>query len=645
MSNISDFLINFNEETCETLILKFFNSFKESKNLIIPPWSEPNFWDNMKINLFLEHYIKLLFEILRDEINSKKKSNLNFESYLLTLLHIIYSFKNKLNEKFLTEFVNNLFGTGNLMITHVMFNLSKTFNSNDINFKIILDFITKKHDHKILSDSLPFFNLIFLIRYFKEFPQNIPFLIISFKKKLEISKKKNECFLLLYLINLFITIFPGINKELLEELKIPLINFLNYPLNISSFTDKVGKLLIQEINYPSSNYFELLKTISINNIQFNNCIPLLYDHKNTFLPNFLSSRQIIDFSLENCYLSFAKNYLKMKFNIKKDKPIKFLFKFIKKLKFDEKTHNKLLNKYKLNSEFLNNEIKFDLEPPLIKLNLTKFSINFEYSTQLVTKINDNEFLFISPIVTIFETQIIIPILNYIQNNNISNFNCNILFCGDDLFFSNILLAFIINLNKYKENLKDINFKWFFYPIINSEPSLISNYLSSQDPIYSKFINNIYNISSLILPNLNENSNFIFPNLINSNDFLNNNHLWFTTPSPSTLIQFSIQHYLLFAQNYINFNIWKAILEYDEKNIVIPFITSLQIGNQFLNNKLNDSIKSKNALINLNNEEISLKFTSLIIWNINENLNIHPNQNQLLLEYLNDLNIDIIDREI
>ena len=669
------------EENYPTKIAPGFAALRSSQMTIVP-WIEPNFWDNVKSEKFCEAFCKELFarllELTAPPPKTKKEaiqptSTPEIEACLISLLHLIITYKRAFGTELWTGPYEKLVCVGITSISYTMLHISKILNAKDISIKTVLDNITGKYDHKLLLSTVPIFNLIGLIRQVRSNPEIIALVFQAFKTRLESLNVISEASALLNIMRIFVMVFPGIKKEILESILEPLNASLIYPIPVSSLGADLGILIKRELEYPGAAFFDLLRSVGESNLATNGSVPLLFDQKVKYLPNLLHFRQMTELNLETMLFNFGNFYLIEKFHDRMRSP-KHVFKLIEMLDFTEKATDKIAKKFKIAVEKKDKEAnkegdeepkpeeeskkpdeeekpeedkkKVDhydtknLSPPLVKLQPIKLSVNFDLNPALVNDFVDGTKFFMSTTSTIFNTNVMQPILKFANEQAEKEmFIHKLAVCGGDFFLNNVVLSLVSSLSTKEKELSQLTHILYLIPLDNSSPSELSRYISAHDDIYSRFVNNVYYTASTMAPVLNESSTASFPSIITNQPSETN--VWYANPSPSVVLQFAIQHYLLFANYTCSCYVWSAVLEYNDNLITVPFITSLHVGTQFSSGNFVDQdekkIKPKKFSIetDISKTPRVVDVTSIVLWNVNVEERIKPNDRMLLLETVND----------
>lgn len=636
------------EEKYITHISPSFTVLRESQ-MTIPPWTEPSFWDNVRSEKFAFLLFEEIFNYLKNEMKpveqkGKQKTpveqpKVNVNPFMITFLHLIVSYRYEIPETVWKGAFDQLIALANPVISHTMLYLNKMLTSPEINFKTYLDSITNKYDNQLLSDTVPLFNFLSLLRFLHSAPKAFATLFIAFRSKFEGSSQQLESYCILHIFKVLITVFPGLNPHLFEPLKTSLFSFLIHPSPVSDFAADIGNILERESIFSGSAFFEMLKTISSTSMSTNGNVPFVFDQKAAILPTLLHSRQLSDMSPELAFFNFGSYYIKSKFRSSKDKRAKSILKLISHIEFTEESHTYLSQKLKLTPDIPPNEPvdSSALLPPTIPITPLKLSVAFNISPQVTSPFIDNTFLFISPTSTIMEKSLIDPIIdpkNLTEDDGLM-IKQRIILSGGDFFLGNILLSLLNSYHNKANALSRFILTYYLIPLDDTDSNQIADFIAKHDPVYSRMVRRVYSIATEMCPQFNDMSNVSFPAIVDDTKY-SDNHLWFTNPSPSVIMQFAVQHYLYFAQNYCDVFVWQAQLEYENQTIVVPWISSVHIGTQFCKEFAKDQNKQKPGTLVLDNSpEIKSKFTSIAIWNANPFINTRPDQNLLFIEVINE----------
>ena len=185
----------------------------------------------------------------------------------------------------------------------------------------------------------------------------------------------------------------------------------------------IGFLIKRELEYPGAAFYDILRYIGETNIPNGGVVPFLFDQTVRFLPNLLHVRQLTELELETTLYNFGNFYLQEKFNHRARQP-KNVVKLLQILDFTEKATEKIKKKFKISDDDKAAaddappvmEDKYDtrtLTPPLVHIQPIKLSVNFDLNPSIAVDFISGQKCFMSPTTTIFEAQVMAPILKYV----------------------------------------------------------------------------------------------------------------------------------------------------------------------------------------------------------------------------------------
>jgi hypothetical protein len=155
----------------------------------------------------------------------------------------------------------------------------------------------------------------------------------------------------------------------------------------------------------------------------------------------------------------------------------------------------------------------------------------------------------------------------------------VLIPGDDVLISNVLTAYVI---AYKRDpcIHLIGFTWYVVPTDVHASNEIAAHLGSVDPIYHKFVETSFLSARQIGPVYDDDTFVEFDSILGEMRVTSTNP-WLADPSPSNLFQFSLYHYLTFAQSATLISVWRCVLNYRDRTcIAVPWIISVRVGDAF-----------------------------------------------------------------
>jgi hypothetical protein len=94
-----------------------------------------------------------------------------------------------------------------------------------------------------------------------------------------------------------------------------------------------------------------------------------------------------------------------------------------------------------------------------------------------------------------------------------------------------------------------------------------------------------------------------------------------------MLQFSIQHYLMFARESITVQVWQCTLTLKEKPVVVPFVTGLRFGGV----PTRDGSPRRFEIQRPDSPMDRVKLFDLYVWAVNDALYIRPQDPSLVME--------------
>jgi hypothetical protein len=209
--------------------------------------------------------------------------------------------------------------------------------------------------------------------------------------------------------------------------------------------------------------------------------------------------------------------------------------------------------------------------------IIKFSVSFDLSAN-AAPINPagDMFFFTSPTRNLFKTAVVQPIEKLLaERPALDLVKFSVMIAGNDFFLGNCLLVYLQQRLENPVTFGKAVLTFFLFPLGSSHNSL-ADYLAHEDPVYHLMVHNVFWTIASISPTLNENAQVTFASIEDERQRYET-HLWFSNPSPSSALQFGIQHYLLFAREVLHVRVWKVEMILDSKTMVVPFVSSLHIS--------------------------------------------------------------------
>ncbi|KAH0787596.1 hypothetical protein GPJ56_008477 [Histomonas meleagridis] len=377
------------------------------------------------------------------------------------------------------------------------------------------------------------------------------------------------------------------------------------------------KHIAKLLKYPRYLYLQMLSDFSHTNEAFDTKVHLIFPASTNYLPNLLYLDYPSNSTFQKSLLDFARTFITTYYKVPAP-DVPTLISFLQSLKLDEKRLSQLSEQFSFtpNPDFSAPTDTSRLLLPTYKLVPIRLSFNFTATPDLNVPFLNGLYFFTSTSDMILSNSIFKQLSTYLTSISDDLFyEQKLVIIGDDYVLSKFILS-LISLIQQTPILNNASYTIFFIP---DKPSRIADFISKKDEVYKRFISQLFNLISNLLPTFNEMSNTTFP-ILEHTDHLNyENNLWFNDPTPSHMLQFGIQHYLHFAKEICNINIWQCNLKYDEKCIVVPFITYATI--------LLAKKQYQIYYIGVGTEDGSFvceKQQELTIWSANNSLNANPN---------------------
>lgn len=599
----------------QTSIIQFTSL--EKSRYCLPSWTISGFWENIRNPKFREIYLEKLINFIVNEVSTSNEKINNVPpkvfNALLSILLIIVSF-NFDSEKRMTIQEDSQLPTQISKETRTK-SLSKidwfqnTTKLNELGIPIIQKFIilvpgifgqsvfpyteTLKLifnlQHIPFFDySTPFFSLYGLFAHLKRYPQNITTFIDTLKDFLSRPMFIHQTKIFIHIIRLIFIFFPGYFQRDFSDL---FYQYLGTPDSVSFLTSELAITMKKEVEFPGSTYFKHLTSISTTNIAFSSNIPTFLSSAVPYLDSLINNNysENSSISIQSSFVSFARFFINQYFNCQNELTIPQLFELCSEIEFTKSQMNHICQKYTFTPKNPNQQIEIELpKHPFLKLLIQKVSLDTEIkSGGLTVKYGDNE-IFQTTASFIFKKQLFTPIKTFLAKQMIQEddlFEFHVLLLGDDLLIANALLSFVSELQQFNELAHHVTLIYHIVPIDDSKSNQIADFISTFDIIYDEYLRHTYPITTSVLPTINENSEALSFSLLNDKNDHFENTIWFGTPSPTNMFKFSVQHYLQFAHETVDVIVWQCLIEYaltdsQKKIVVVPFVTSVQIGTAF-----------------------------------------------------------------
>jgi hypothetical protein len=431
----------------------------------------------------------------------------------------------------------------------------------------------------------------------------------------------------LHLLDVITTLVPRVRSESYSQ------QFSECLLNRLSDCHPVGQMVAllkqkiecEERHFGAAYLRNLLSTAEGAHVT-NGSRVLFYDAECRFFLNFLAPRKTFMSSIEHCFPLFVKFYLASQFHSQSVVSFDQVVPFCYGLQFTEESDRELIRNFQIVRGRGPIEC-LALPPPYIPLSCTKVLMTPELVLGQ-SPIDPNEnFLLVNPGSTAFNRFVVNEIGRFFQKNQGEvSVSFPIIAAGNDCFFGTILLLYIRSLLEKPAIFLKTAITFFIIPLESQGTALLADYIAAFDPVYDITMRRVYSIVSQTAPTMDEQSKISTASIEDPEPKFERNP-WFGAPSPSLLLQFSIQHYLMFAHDALKVYVWQCRFMHMGKHVIVPFVTSLHFN-----------IKKGKGPTSCQCESPQLdksfdirKLHDLWLWNANADRRVSPQEPSLLLE--------------
>ena len=641
------------DELANTAIIPQFDQMW-SKKFSIAPGLSGSYWLDMRSPKFASIALHQMFKYLVKEIeDSKIKEQYTVTETARTLIYAIINIAITYGTEIKTDdtqkYIDTLFKFSIVEVSSIFLKVQNLLTQN-ITFRNMLDLIITDQKNKVLNEILPPLFLEKLLRflYFSTVEEAQPF-FNDIRGRLDASNTASESIILLHILELIISLFPGKFVSYYESLLPLLISYLAKPMPISEMARNIGLELEREKKYPASAYYSRLLDICSKNMAFDGTIPVLFDMKCSSFTNYIYSRATRFNNIQSSMISFIQFFIKNTIRSNKNLSVEKLISIVNSINFDDESIEAIKTKYKLKEDIPADEkIEPNLLPPLFQPKMCRLSLSFPINMALLSPLGDDKFMFVSPMQTILEKEFIKGVNDRAKelDDETSIVNQPVVLAGDDFLITNILQGLVSSKIANPEGLSRAVFTFYLIPIDPKSVNEVASALSRADPLYNNFIKTALTSATQTGPSFNEESQADFPPILEKKPLFAHN-TWFSDPSPPNTVQFAIQHYLLFAHHSISVNVWACELNLESdptKTVLVPFVTSCHIGEIFAGKTLvkPTEIPGK-TIMNLTVQEVmqeretfeKQKIRSLSVWNVGGEMNVKPTDGWFYVEWTKD----------
>ena len=639
------------EENPQSAFSESFTSLVAAQ-LTVPPWIASDFWLNVRTQAFADQYMLVLLQFLEKDLKPVERRRTVIEkagnpalqrSAILAALHLTVTYRRPFPPDVWQSQIDSIFETSpdNPVFTV----LREYLHSPPFLVQDVVQPVITEYSEKILADAMPLFGLVSLMRLVRSDSVALYTTYKAFELIAVWQKTRESVFMLVHLLKIVMSAFPGLEAGQLLALKNRLLENLSMIEPISSMVAQTAQQIENELSYCGMSYYETLKNVLEFSPAMGGVVPMLFDQSYRLLPNFLYSNTVVVDSLQVSVVKWVRYFVRTHFRCSKELSLEDCLEFFEKITFRKKNEATLIEKYGLKAD-IEGEIEMagQLVPPVVPLLPIKFPVNMDLDVSMLEPFIGNEQFFRVPSKAVFTVSIMEPITNYIQQNkDVAMIDQRIVLAGNDFFISTALMA-LMSASVQKPEIQEVtSFTFFILPLSLEREGSIAKYIASRDKVYSYFVHMLYDITSSIAPTFDESSQVAFKALPEDKTEYET-HPWFSDPSPMNVFRFGVQHFLLFARNYVDIFIWKVVLVLDtpeKPSVVVPLIGSLHIGNLLCNATTGtfttDITKARSFNITTTDchdvvqDTACHKITSIALWNCDEDTGMRPTDGWLLME--------------
>jgi hypothetical protein len=183
----------------------------------------------------------------------------------------------------------------------------------------------------------------------------------------------------------------------------------------------------------------------------------------------------------------------------------------------------------------------------------------------------------------------------------------------------------------------VTLTWYVLPLSSDTPNELAAHLGRIDPVYHKLVERAIITASQIAPIMDDEHGAEITLLPDPDYAEFPNHPLLTDLSPTNLVHFAIQHYLMFGRSSTLINVWGCWLKRHDnlRTMLIPWFTSIHVGNAF--RQADVSKKSQRVWISGKDVggrrfEVPRPVRSCAAWNLEARRKLASNERWFVLEW-------------
>ena len=627
----------------ETLQSAFMSTFMSSFGVLrdfiftIPPWLEPCFWDNMAIEDFSALYFQTVLDYVHNQITPKLREGkekvedvADYNCLYHAMLFILIARNRPLKEEFWAAKIQAMIDSGLRPLSQVCRYVQTWMSKEQLQPQDWIDGILRIDcDCQLLSRAVPEMCFMGLLRQMHVDELTKESLFPTLGSCFSDNEKSDVDLLMMYLVRLFLTLFPNVGHGHESRKLSTVMDILRTKMGhqdpVSSEAVALGKMAEREIRYPGYAYYHHLIDLCEMCAATKNIL-LFYDPDCKYYTSVLYSRCPDCFTVKDSFIAWSQFYVQAKFKCNKKLTPEEALQIASSRGFNESKMAKMKERFHL--EESQGGVQCDIpRPPVLKCVTNKVSCVFDLKPS--EPLNEERVcLYLNPSRVLFKATINAVVDEFFRENPQEDLLFVPMACfGDDFFLGNILnMWYWFTIDDLKLFNKVV-FNVYLLPGLG-ENHLLADYIASVDPVYRAFVRYAYSSCMSVAPTFEENSPVTFANILKKDEVREHN-VWFGPPSPSTMYQALLQHYLQFGKRHVKVRVWKALLGIGDELVTVPFFTSLHIGSQFNPSSKDDVSKKRKmtivraSLMSKKVERFEVKFYSVVLWAVNAELHVRP----------------------
>ena len=578
-----------------------------SQNCKIPPWLEPTFWCNMRSGVFAELFATKLLEKLKTE---DKEMWYRVE---LTLCFLQTNF-------------NGCFDVYQLRNTRMSTEEFAQLISDLLPIKAscaaLLNSAIHQYRLPVPQMALPLFSFVAILRCLRESPRNMDEFLSAVVEVLKHGGSKDELVKLCHVVRVVLTLFNEVHEERLQEISKILQGYLGRSEPLSSLVYQVIKDIGRELELPGSLYYEVLDATTDFNTGLRGSCPCIFGDEAPLVPSFLYSCTVDVTPLPVLYCGFARFFL-MNYGRPSGGVLEEQKQFIQMFSLDPDDVERVKQQFHLMGRPCRQSREPKPEIPIIPIATRKFMMDFDIKQCKPIPFAGNLYIYESGLDVILKQSVLTPLGDLTMDSQKANLK--IMLVGGDWLLGNFLCTYLSNIVKNRMYAA-LSLTLYLVP---QGACGIGGFLASRDPIYRDFVSNLTRITTDTLPICGESDYAVLmPSVVETDSSECDNHLWYSSPSPSHVFQIGVQHFLHFAKETVAVGVWQCRVTLpNNMEVAVPFLTSVKVEADGKR-----SVACEYMGVNKKSETLELqKLEKLSFWNANDDNKASPLDPFLLME--------------